>query len=76
VDLPEIDVAALVHRGSMDRADGVWQEIAGWLDNHAYRTTDHARELYLECPGGGEAQVTEFQQSVITQGRQGQADEH
>lgn len=66
-DLGEVEVAALVHRGPMDRADAGWQEIAAWLDATGYRSAGQAREVYLECPGGGEAQVTEFQE-VITRG--------
>ncbi|WP_262401935.1 MerR family transcriptional regulator [Actinomadura sp. CNU-125] len=38
------EVAAFVHRGPMDRADAVWQQIAGWIDAHGYRVAGtHAR---------------------------------
>ena len=64
-ELAEVEVAALVHRGPMDQADAVWQRIAIWLDDNGYRSAGHAREVYLECPGGGDRQVTEFQEAVI-----------
>lgn len=68
VDLAEVEVAALVHRGSMDDADVGWQQIAAWLDNTGYRSAGHAREVYLHRPGDGDRQVTEFQEAITRTG--------
>ncbi|GAA5049116.1 DNA-binding transcriptional MerR regulator [Thermocatellispora tengchongensis] len=68
-DLPEVDAATLVHRGPMEHAGAAWQEIAHWLEAHGRRFAGPAREVYLECPGGGDRQVTELQQPIVKQPR-------
>ncbi len=65
VDLPAIENAAtIVHHGSMDNVMPTVQTLARWLDEHGYRSTGYARELYLECPDDRDQWVTELQEPV------------
>ena len=65
VDLPPIQAASLIHRGSMDKADAVVQELAHWIEANGYRGTGYAREVYLQCPPDPNLWVTEFQEPVV-----------
>jgi DNA-binding transcriptional MerR regulator len=65
VDLPAIEAATIVYRGSMDKADAVVQELARWIEANGYRGTGHAREVYLACPPDHDLWVTEFQEPVV-----------
>ncbi|WP_443073484.1 GyrI-like domain-containing protein [Streptomyces sp. NBC_01429] len=65
VDLPEIENAAtIVHRGSVDEIMSSLQALARWIEANGYRSTGHARELYLECPDDRDQWVTELQEPV------------
>lgn len=64
VDLPAAEAATLVHRGSMDRADVVTQELATWIESHGYEGSGYAREVYLEVPEDQAQWVTEFQEPI------------
>lgn len=66
VDLPEVDAATVVHRGSMNQADAVWQELATWTEANAYTSVGYPREVTLAfVPGDDDRMVTEFQQPVV-----------
>ncbi|WP_369266307.1 MerR family transcriptional regulator [Streptomyces harbinensis] len=63
-DLPPFETAAtLVHRGPMNQLLPSLQTLAHWIDAHGYRSAGFARELYLDCPPGGDW-VTELQEPV------------
>ncbi|MFD7507973.1 MerR family transcriptional regulator [Streptomyces sp. NPDC059853] len=63
-DLPPVETAAtLVHRGPMTELLPSLQTLAHWIDAHGYRSAGLARELYLDCPPGGDW-VTELQEPV------------
>lgn len=66
VDLPPVDkVAAIVHRGSMERILPVEQAPATWLEENGYRSLGYPREVNLECPPEDHEQwVTELQVPV------------
>ncbi len=48
VDLPSIEVAALVHHGAMDRVQASYGALMDWIEANGYRITGASRELYLE----------------------------
>jgi DNA-binding transcriptional MerR regulator len=48
VDLPVIEVASVVHRGSMDTVVPVYEALVRWIEDSGYRITDRSRELYHE----------------------------
>ncbi|GAA1267679.1 MerR family transcriptional regulator [Kitasatospora nipponensis] len=64
VDLPAIEAATIVHRGSMDDVMPTVQALAGWIDASGYRSVGLSRELYLECPADRSQWVTELQEPV------------
>lgn len=66
VELPEAEVAALVHLGDMTGIAASWQALHRWLEANGYTPSGQAREIYLEAPGEdpGPDWVTELQQPV------------
>jgi DNA-binding transcriptional MerR regulator len=64
VDLPAIEAATLIHRGSMEHVDASYQVLAQWIEAHGYRMTDHAREVMLEFSEDREKWVNEIQIGV------------
>lgn len=64
-DLPGVDAATIVHRGPMDTVLPTWQRLARWIDANGYRSTGHARELYLETPDDHDEWVTELHEPVL-----------
>jgi DNA-binding transcriptional MerR regulator len=72
VDLPPIERAAtLLHHGPMADADATVQVLARWIDDNGYRTVGpgYAREVYLDCPPGGQEKwITEMQLPVTPVG--------
>jgi DNA-binding transcriptional MerR regulator len=65
LDLPPSDqVAAIVHRGSMDTVLPTAQTLAHWIDAHGYRSVGYPREINLECPENRDDWVTELQAPV------------
>lgn len=60
VELPVIQVASVVHRGSMDNIALVYEALIHWIENSGYRLTGHSRELYHEMGPEGPS-VTELQ---------------
>ncbi|MFJ6194531.1 MerR family transcriptional regulator [Micromonospora sp. NPDC092111] len=67
VDLPAVSTAAtIVHHGAMDEVETTMRVLAGWIEEHGWRATGHARELYLDyCPDEPEKGVTELQLPVV-----------
>ncbi|MFI9625188.1 MerR family transcriptional regulator [Streptomyces sp. NPDC052042] len=65
VELPPVEAATVVHRGSMDDVLPTAQALARWIDAHDFRSAGYAREVSLECPEDRDAWVTELQEPVI-----------
>lgn len=63
VDLPVIQVASIVHRGSMDGIVAVYQALIRWIEGSGYRLGGCSRELYHEMTKDGPS-VTEIQLPV------------
>ncbi len=62
IDLPGVEAATIVHRGSMDSVLTAHQLLARWMEAGGHRAAGYARELYLECPADEpDAWVTELQ---------------
>jgi len=60
LDLPVIEVASLVHRGSMEGVVPVYEALIRWVEDSGFRLAGHSRELYHEMGEDG-PQVTELQ---------------
>ena len=64
IDLPAVRVATLVYRGPIDQVLPAWQALARWIDDNGYRSSEPARELYLDCPDDPAGWVTELQEPI------------
>ena len=65
VDLPVIQVASVVHRGSMDNVGPVYESLVRWIEDSGYRLSGRSRELYLEWHDEDpDKNVTELQMPV------------
>ncbi len=64
VDLPEIEAATTVHRGSMDEVMPSAQALAHWIEANGYRSAGYTRELYLDCPADRAQWVVELQEPI------------
>lgn len=64
VDLPAVRAATLVHRGPIDQVLPAWQALARWIDDNGHRSSEPARELYLDCPDDPAHWVTELQEPI------------
>ncbi|MEU4287688.1 MerR family transcriptional regulator [Kribbella sp. NPDC026596] len=64
IDLPAVRAATLVYRGPIDQVLPAWQALARWIDDNGYRSSEPARELYLDCPDDPADWVTELQEPI------------
>jgi DNA-binding transcriptional MerR regulator len=64
IELPAVRVATLVYRGPIDQVLPAWQALARWIDDNGYRSSEPARELYLDCPEDPADWVTELQEPI------------
>ena len=48
IRLAIVEVAALVHRGSMDEIESVYDALVRWIEDSGYRLAGRSRELYHE----------------------------
>lgn len=65
VDLPVVEVASVVHRGSMDGINIAWEALVRWIEDSGYRLSGDCRELYHEWHEEDPARhVTELQQPI------------
>lgn len=64
LDLPPVEAATIVHRGSMDVVLPTAQTLAHWIDDHGYRSAGYPREINLECPEDRDEWVTELQAPI------------
>ncbi|MGN6170890.1 MAG: MerR family transcriptional regulator, partial [Solirubrobacteraceae bacterium] len=60
VELPVIEVASLVHKGSMEGIGPVYEALIRWIEDSGFRLPGHSRELYHEMGQDGPS-VTELQ---------------
>ena len=60
VELPVVEVASVVHRGSMDDISPVYEALICWIEDSGYRLAGYSRELYHEMGVDGPS-VTELQ---------------
>jgi effector-binding domain-containing protein len=60
VELPVIEVASVVHRGTMEGITPVYEALIRWIEDSGYRLAGYSRELYLETTDDGPS-VTELQ---------------
>jgi DNA-binding transcriptional MerR regulator len=60
-DLPAIEAATIIHRGSMDGVEESYQTLVAWVEDHGHRAAGYAREIYLACPDNLDDWVTELQ---------------
>jgi effector-binding domain-containing protein len=64
-DLPVIEVASLVHRGSMETIGETYEGLVRWIEDSGYRLAGRSRELYLEWDDHDAAKsVTELQMPI------------
>jgi DNA-binding transcriptional MerR regulator len=65
VDLPVVEVASVIHRGSMERVTTVYEALVRWIDDSGYRLAGRSRELYHQFDlADPSANVTELQMPV------------
>jgi DNA-binding transcriptional MerR regulator/predicted transcriptional regulator YdeE len=66
VSLPVVEVASVVHRGSMDGIAASWEALVGWIEDSGYRLTGDCRELYHEWHEEEPSRhITELQQPIV-----------
>jgi DNA-binding transcriptional MerR regulator len=65
VDLPVIQVASVVHRGSIENVTPAYETLLRWIEDSGYRLAGRSRELYHEWHDDDPSQnVTELQMPV------------
>jgi effector-binding domain-containing protein len=60
VELPVVEVASVVHRGTMAGVGEVYERMIRWIEDSGHRLDGYSRELYLETDDGVPS-VTELQ---------------
>jgi DNA-binding transcriptional MerR regulator len=61
-ELPGVEVASTIHRGSLVDFSGTFEAVVRWIDASGHRIADRSRELYLEWdPEDPAKNVTELQ---------------
>jgi effector-binding domain-containing protein len=48
VDLPVVQVASVIHRGTMESIEQAFESLVRWVEDSGYRLTGPSRELYHE----------------------------
>lgn len=67
VDLPRIKVASVVHRGTMDHIESVYEALVRWIEDSGYELAGASRELYHEWHDDQpERSVTELQMPIAS----------
>jgi len=65
VELPVVEVASALHRGSMDGIAASWEALVRWIEDSGYRLAGDCRELYHEWhEEDPDLNVTELQQPI------------
>ena len=64
-ELPVIEVASVIHHGSMDSCEPVYEGLVRWIEDSGYRLAGRSRELYREFhPEDLSRNVTELQMPI------------
>ena len=64
-ELPVIEVASVVHHGSMDEVEPVYEALVRWIEDSGYQIAGYSRELYLEFHADDMTKnVTELQMPI------------
>ncbi|WP_394825568.1 MerR family transcriptional regulator [Pendulispora albinea] len=63
LELPVIEVASVVHHGSMNDVGPVYESLLRWIEDSGYKLAGYGRELYLEmsCNNDPELNTVELQ---------------
>ena len=65
VDLPAIEAATVIHRGTMDAIGGTLDGLARWIEESGYEAVGLHREVYLDASCADQSDwVTEIQESI------------
>jgi DNA-binding transcriptional MerR regulator len=64
VDLPAVEAATLVHRGSMDHVLVSYQALGRWIEEHGYQSAGPVREVTLEWHEDENQWVHELQEPI------------
>jgi effector-binding domain-containing protein len=48
VELPAVEVASVIHRGTMEGVAGAFNALMGWAEDRGHKMDGRSRELYLE----------------------------
>jgi effector-binding domain-containing protein len=65
VDLPVVEVASVVHQGSMEAVEPTYLALVTWIEDSGYRLAGRSRELYLEWnENDWSRNVTEIQMPI------------
>jgi DNA-binding transcriptional MerR regulator len=65
VDLPVIDVASVIHRGSMEACEPVYEALVQWIEDSGLQLAGASRELYREFHPTDQARnITELQMPI------------
>ncbi len=66
VDLPQVQVASLVHEGPIERVQPVYAAFLRWIEAAGYRLAGGSRELYHDYdPADPDAGITELQLPIV-----------
>jgi effector-binding domain-containing protein len=67
VDLPSIKVASVVHRGTMDDIESVYEALVRWIEDSGHELAGRSRELYHERDDARpDRSVTELQMPIAS----------
>ena len=65
VDLPAIEVASVIHRGSMESVTATYEALVSWIERNGLQIAGRSRELYHEWNTSDPSQcVTELQMPI------------
>ena len=66
VDMPGTKVAAVIHRGTMENIEPVYEALVRWVEDSGYQLAGKSRELYHEWnEDEPERSVTELQMPLV-----------
>jgi effector-binding domain-containing protein len=65
VDLPAVEVASIIHHGSMESITSTYEALVSWIAENSLEIAGLGRELYHEWDGGDPSRcVTELQMPI------------
>jgi effector-binding domain-containing protein len=67
IDLPSIKVASVVHRGTMDDIESVYEALVRWIEDSGHERAGRSRELYHEWDDARpDRSITELQMPIAS----------